>query len=90
MRRGRTDKAAIKPPEHHMHIVVGVSLFVLSVALAVALNALLPPEYRACALMPGFCSQKHEEVSAAPFEEIGKLRPDGAKFDLSSHLSTRY
>jgi len=56
----------------------------------VALNAILPKQYRACAIMQGFCSKKSEEHRGGSFEELGKLRPGGAKFGLTDKLSKPY
>jgi hypothetical protein len=90
MRKGGTDRVTNKDLDQRTYILVGFGLFVVAVALAVVLNALLPPQYRACVLMPGFCFPKKEEARSTPLEDIRKLQPGGPKFGLSNHLSKRY
>lgn len=84
------DKRGTPDHAYRTHIIVGLGVFVLFVATAVLLNELLPPQYRACALMPGFCSKRKEQPRSAPLEDLGRIRPGGPKFGLSFDLPNRY
>jgi hypothetical protein len=90
MAKEMVDKASIPDHNYRTHIIVGVGVFVVCVAAAVILNDLLPPQYRACVLMPGFCSKRQEQPRGAPLEELGRLRPGGPKFGLSVNPPSRY
>ena len=84
------DKTKIIEHTYRRYIIVGSGIFVVCVAAAVLLNELLPPPYRACALMPGFCSKRKEPPRSAPLEDLGRIRPGGPKFDLSLNPPSRY
>ena len=79
-----------KNSSHLLHIVVGLGALAGIILLTLAFNLLLPKEYRACSLMPGFCAPKAERPRGGDFEEIGKLRPGASKFDLNHNLWSRY
>jgi hypothetical protein len=76
--------------EHLTLIVFGLGGLAAIVLITVVLHLLLPKEYRACSLMPGFCAPKAERPRGGDFEEIGKLRPGASKFDLNHALPSRY
>jgi hypothetical protein len=84
------DKTKILEHTYRRFIIVGSGVFVVCVAAAVVLNELLPPKYRACVLMPGFCSKRQEQPDSAPLEDLGRIRPGGPKFGLSSNVPSRY
>ncbi len=90
MGKGTSKKSDMNLSAPRAHVALWLGVLVGVVTSMVALNALLPKQYRACALMQGFCSKKSEEHRGGPFEEIGKLRPGGAKFGLTDKLSKRY
>jgi hypothetical protein len=71
---------------HRLYIVWGSSIFLVGAALAIAFNYLLPPQSRACALMPGFCAQKSEERKSKHFQEVDGIKRGGAKFDLTTTM----
>lgn len=83
-------ESATKGSEHLSNIVVGLAVLGGLILLTMALNLLLPKEYRACSLMPGFCGDKVERHRGGDFEELGKLRPGASKFDLNHSLPSRY
>ena len=62
-------------------IVLGAGLALTLALIVIGLNFFLPKQYRACALMPGFCHPKKEKPRSDSFEELGRGSP---KFDLSS------
>lgn len=70
-------------------IIVALGMFMIFVAAAVVLNRTLPPQYRACILMPGFCSERKEEHRSAPLADLSRLRP-GPKFNLFAPAPRRY
>ncbi len=70
-----------------LYIVLGSTILVVGTALALAFNYLLPPQYRACALMPGFCAHKSEEQKSKHFQEIDSMKRGGLKFDLTPRIS---
>ena len=84
------DKTRIASRSSRTYIIVGLGIFVIFVTAAVVLNELLPPHYRACVLMPGFCSKRREQPRGAPLEELGRLRPGGPQFGLSVNPPSRY
>lgn len=84
------DKTKIADHTYRTQIIVGLAAFVVFVATAVLLNELLPPQYRACALMPGFCSKRQESPRSAPLEDLGRIRPGGPRFGLSGNPVSRY
>lgn len=87
MNKGVVGKDLSGLATHRLYIVWGSTIFIVGAALAIAFNYLLPPQYRACALMPGFCSQKSEERKPKHFQEIDGLKRGGVKFDLTPSLS---
>lgn len=87
MDKGEVGKDLSRLAPHRLYIVWGSAIFVVGAALAIAFNYLLPPHYRACALMPGFCSQKSEERKSKHFQEIDSMKRGGGKFDLTPSLS---
>lgn len=87
MNKGVVGKDLSGLATHRLYIVWGSTIFVVGAALAVAFNYLLPPHYRACALMPGFCSQKIEEKKSKNFQEIDSVKRGGVKFDLTPRIS---
>lgn len=84
------DKTRLLEHTYRTYIIVGLGVFVVFVATAVLLNEWLPPPYRACALMPGFCSKRKEPPRSAPLEDLGRIRPGGPKFGLSFNPPSRY
>lgn len=67
-------------------LILGAGLAAALAILVIGVNLILPKEYRACALMPGFCQGKKEKKGRDSFEELGK---GGAKFDLFSDVKIR-
>lgn len=67
-------------------LMLGAGLALTLLLIVVSVNFLLPKEYRACSLMPGFCAPKKDKKARDSFEELGKGKP---KFELSSGFSLR-
>jgi hypothetical protein len=88
--KARATKADTNLSAPRANVVLWLAVLVGVITLTIGLNILLPKQYRACSLMPGYCSKKTEEPKGGPFEEIGKLRPGAAKFGLTDKLSKRY
>jgi hypothetical protein len=65
------------------HLALGTLILAASAVLVMAFNYVIPPHYRACALMRGFCAQRIEARKPNQFEEIGGMRGNGFRFDLS-------
>lgn len=70
---------------HRSHLALGSAILVASAALVITFSYIIPPQYRACALMRGFCAERNEARNLKQFEEIGNMRGSGVKFDLSPY-----
>ena len=74
---------AVQTNDSRKIVVVGCSLLAGFFLLATALHLFLPVEYRACALMPGFCKPETSR-SLKDFERLDKGYGSGPKFGLTS------
>ena len=83
MNKGTGGKEIASLASHRLYLVWGSTICLVGAALAIALNYLLPPQSRACALMPGFCAQKSEERKSKHFQEVDSIKRGGAKFGLT-------
>jgi hypothetical protein len=85
MNLGIAGKVADFLNDHRSRLAFGTAIIAASAALVIALNYIIPPQYRACALMRGFCVERNEARKPKQFEEIGNMRGNGVKFDLSPY-----
>ena len=74
---------AVQTNDYRKNVVLGVSLVGGVIFILAALHLLLPEEYRACALMPGFC-KKEAARQLQHFEKLDKGYGSGPKFHLTS------
>jgi hypothetical protein len=74
---------AAQTSNHRKTVVVGVSVMGIVVALLATLQICLPQEYRACALMPGFCKSVSSR-QLKDFEKLDRGYGSGPKFGLSA------
>jgi len=85
MNLGIAGKIADSLSDHRSRLAFGLAILAASAALVIAFNYAIPPHYRACTLMRGFCAERNEARKPKQFEEIGNMRGSGVKFDLSSY-----
>ena len=74
---------AVQTNDSRRTVVVGLSLVAGFFLLVAALHVFLPAEYRACALMPGFCKPESSRA-LKDFERLDKGYGSGPKFGLTS------
>lgn len=85
MNLGIAGKVADTLRDHRSHLALGTAILAASAALVIAFNYMIPPQYRACTLMPGFCAERNEVRKPNQLEEIGNMRGSGVKFELSPY-----
>lgn len=67
-------------------LMLGAGMALALAIVVIGINFFLPKQYRACSLMPGFCSPKKEKAPTDSFEELGRGK---AKFGLLSGFDIR-
>jgi hypothetical protein len=80
---GAVSEVTVQTNDYRRTLLVGATLVGGFVVMLAALHLLLPEEYRACALMPGFC-KKAASRQLQHFEKLDKGFGGGPKFNLSS------
>lgn len=69
--------------EHRKFIFIGAIVLGVCLLTMAAIHVFLPNEYRACALMPGFC-KKDNEPHKTPFRKLDEGYHGAPKFGLTS------
>ena len=80
---GAASEVTVQTNDYRRTLLVGVALVGGFVVILAAVHLLLPEEYRACELMPGFC-KKAASRQLQHFEKLDKGYGGGPKFNLTS------